>query len=91
MRYDEDDDSRSPAPYPIAVRIAAILWIGFGALGMIGGMLQLAQAGAQAGNGNSPGAPCCGFAIAIAFIVVGYQTLTGKAKDTPSAMGSDRS
>ncbi|HEY2787698.1 MAG TPA: hypothetical protein VGJ05_22260 [Fimbriiglobus sp.] len=81
--YDEDEfENRRGSPYPVIVRIAAVLWIGFGALGLIGGMIQLGQAGAQRGNGQSTGGPCCGFVIAIAFIVVGYQTLTGKAKDT---------
>src|SRR5262245_29984388 len=82
MRYGVDDDGRYEPPCPVAVRIAAILWIGFGALGIIGGVVQLAQAGAQAGNDQSRGGSCCGFVIAIAFVVVGFQTWTGQAKDT---------
>lgn len=89
MRDDESDDEadfrddRGPddlPSFPGIVRAAGIIWIGVGALGLINTVLALAMAGAQGPGGPAPG--CCGGAIALAFLVCGYQTVTGKAADT---------
>lgn len=73
-----------PPRFPGAVLAAGIIWVVFGVLGLINTVATLAIAGAKAGAGGNPntGGVCCGGAIAIAFLVCGYQTLTGKAKDT---------
>lgn len=56
------------------VTAAAVLWIIFGALGLLGQLMSLTR-------GMRPQA-LVGLAIAVAFIVAGVQTISGKAKDT---------
>jgi hypothetical protein len=93
LDQDEDDYRRRSPRFPATVKAAGIIWIIVGSLGMISGLLNLvngaanqAQAGAQAGGpGFQAGYTAgiwCAFAIAIAFVVFGYQTVTGKASDT---------
>lgn len=66
-------DPRAPTSRPGVVTAAAIIWIVFGSLGILGQLMTIAA-------GNTRGA--FGILIAIAFLVVGIQSLTGKAKDT---------
>lgn len=81
--YDERDDEyddrdRDRVPFPITAKIAGIIWMVFGTIGLIG---QVVSMGMNAGNGN-PASPICGFLIAITFLVIGFQTLRGTAKTT---------
>ena len=92
MPNDEDDDEletdeRVTRNFPGGVMAAGIIWIGIGALQLLGSMFNLASLGAnqQAGAQGAPGASsgiCCGFLIGLAFLYCGVQTVTGKAKDT---------
>jgi hypothetical protein len=90
---DEASDDRGPA-FPVLVRVAGVIWILFGMLGLVGTLLQFAAIGAAkaapgAGPGPAASTPCCGLLIALGFLAVGYQTVTGKAKDTlGNAIGS---
>lgn len=100
----EDDDYEEPPPpaFPVVVRLAGIIWIGIGALGVVSAVLNFAGAGAANRanpNGQNPAAGaqaagqsiggCCTALIAVAFVAVGYNTVTGKAKDTlGNAIGS---
>src|SRR4051794_41003528 len=99
-RDDYDDDAPSPrrgAPFPSGVRLAGIIWIGFGALGIIGALFNFAMsfgnAAAAQGRGAG-GAPnfCslgCGLIIPIVFLMVGIQTVKGTAKGVlGNAIGS---
>lgn len=85
---DVDHDELDERPqFPGIVMTAGVIWIGVGVLGIVNVVLSLAMAGANAaagggGGGANVGSPCCGMFIAIAFLMVGYQTVTGKAKDT---------
>lgn len=87
-RYDdyEDRPGRDGPGFPTGVLAAGIIWIGFGVLGVVGTLFNLVTVGAQAAGGpQNPGAGaggCCGGLVAIGFLVVGIQTVTGKAKDT---------
>ncbi len=65
-----DPNARRPG----VVTAAAVLWIIFGALGLLGQLMTLTR-------GVRPQA-MVGLAIAVAFIVAGVQTISGKAKDT---------
>lgn len=86
--YDDDLEplpgDRPPPPFPPLVMIAGVIWIGFGALGLIGTVVSIGMAGAQAqqGGAGNAGSGCCGGLIAIAFLVCGYQTVKGTARDT---------
>jgi hypothetical protein len=89
--YDDDEDRprRSATAFPMGVRVAGIIWIAFGALGLIGQainlVISLGQAAAAAGGGpgGSPYAGVgCGILFALAFLFVGIQTVKGTAKST---------
>jgi hypothetical protein len=56
---------------PGSITGAAVLWIIYGSLGTLGGLISL-----QHPNGPAIG----GFAIAVAFLVTGIQALMGKAR-----------
>lgn len=60
---------------PGSVKTAAILWIVFGGLGVLGQALSLVGGGFQARSLIS-------LAISVAFVIAGIQTISGKAKDT---------
>jgi hypothetical protein len=60
---------------PGTVKAAAIIWIVVGALGALGQLLSL-------GAGGFRPQSIVHLAIAVAFIVAGVQTISGKAKDT---------
>jgi hypothetical protein len=70
---------QAPTKIPGVVLAAGIIWIVFGGLGILGGVMSL-------------GAGASGIAqlgIAVAFLIAGIQTVTGKAKDTlGNAIGS---
>jgi hypothetical protein len=59
---------------PGVVKAAGIIWIVVGALGVLGQLLSL-------GGGFRP-QNIAGLVISVAFLIVGIQTITGKAKDT---------
>ena len=86
--FDDDDDLEPPERprFPGIVMAAGVIWIAVGVLAMVNGMLSIVLAGANAagggGGGGNAGSPCCGILIAIAFVSCGYNTVTGKAKDT---------
>ncbi len=79
--YDDDrDDMRDPAPFPTKVKIAGVIWIIFGVLGLLNTIYQIVSgAAAQQGGAGSAG-PICGGLFAIAFLLVGFQTVKGTAK-----------
>ena len=58
---------------PGIVKVASIMWIVFGGLGVVGQLMQL-------GGGFRPQS-LIGLAISVAFIVAGVQTISGRAKD----------
>lgn len=91
-RDDEDDDrparrSRAGAPFPGGAKAAGIIWIGFGSLGILSNIVSIAVTAGQAaaGGGQQYGGVGCGILIAIAFLIVGIQTVKGTA---PSMMGN---
>jgi hypothetical protein len=96
MRDDDDDDDEdlrdedeSPPRFPGIVMAAGVIWIGGGSLALISAMGNLALLGANQGaNQQAGGAPgaigggCCSGLVGIAFLVCGFQTVTGKSSDT---------
>lgn len=83
--YDDRDDDRDddgPAPFPLGVRLAGVVWIGFGVLSLINLAVSFAVAGGNRGPGATPGSGACGALIGVVFLACGYQTVTGTAKDT---------
>ena len=94
-RRDEDELG---AGFPGSVTAAGVIWLVIGVLGTLSFLLQIALTGARLG-GAGPGAPvqataagaslCCGVVFALAFLWIGYQTVTGKAADVlGNAIGS---
>ena len=95
--YGEPVQMRENQPaYPVAVRIAAGVWIVFGAvipLNVVNGLVSrlISSVNADVAQKHA-GEIVVGFAVylipivvfGIAFIFVGYQTLKGSAKDTRS-------
>ena len=103
MREDDDErdadeyaeDSRDEAglapSFPAGLKVACYLWIGFGILILVGGLIGLVQNGGQIGAGGqaanqAPAGGVCGMVLVglfgAAFIAAGSQTLKGTAKDT---------
>jgi hypothetical protein len=89
-RYD-DYDARGAGrdiPFPAEVMAAGIIWIVFGVLGIGSSALSLlidVGTAANAGQGQAPSGRFgggCGLLFAIAFLVVGIQTVKGTAKGT---------
>jgi hypothetical protein len=86
---DEDDEDAVPArqTMPGIVKAAGIIWMVYGTIGTLNTVLSFVLAAGQNANGQNgpganPGSPFCGLAIAFAFAYCGFQTVTGKAKDT---------
>jgi DNA-directed RNA polymerase subunit M/transcription elongation factor TFIIS len=86
---DEDDEEARPTrqSMPGIVKAAGIIWIVYGTIGTLNTAISLVLAAGQNANGQNgpganPGSPFCGLAIAFAFAYCGFQTVTGKAKDT---------
>jgi hypothetical protein len=83
-RRDDDDDerparrSRGGAAFPTGAKVAGIIWIAFGALGIISNIVSIAVNAGQGGAQNYAGIGC-GFIIPIAFLMVGIQTVKGSA------------
>lgn len=73
MRYEDDDE----APFPMSVRVGGILWIVYGCLGLISSVANLATGGQNA----NPATPICSVLVALAFLITGVQTVTGKVSD----------
>jgi hypothetical protein len=83
-RFDDDDTELGP-PFPGKVKVAGYLWIAFGGLGLAVYGLGVLVSAALGAGGNKPGGSCgpvCGMLFCAAFIYVGYQTVSGTAKDT---------
>jgi hypothetical protein len=86
-RGDDSDDfedepyDRGRVPFPGVVKAAGVIWIGVGSLSLINMMATFALAGQNPGAAN-PASGCCPGLIGLAFLVCGYQTVTGKATDT---------
>src|SRR4051794_4787947 len=89
-----DYDQETEPPFPGAVRLAGILWLGFGILELLNALANLAVAFSRS-TGASPapesgiGGCMCATLFGGAFIFVGQQTLRGTAGDTiGNAVGS---
>jgi hypothetical protein len=93
-REDADDWGETRPTFPGTVLAAGVVWIAVGGLGVLNTLVTLGMAGANPPGGGPQAAGqsagvCCGGLVAIAFLVCGYQTVTGKAKDTRgNAVGS---
>lgn len=92
--WGHDPESLTPPSMPMSVKAAGVIWILFGVAGIILQILNFAVVAAENAQ-NQPQPPgastgsCCGIFFAIAFFIVGYQTLRGTAKDTlGNAIGS---
>lgn len=87
MSRDDHDDAPEPrAPFPGGVKAAGIIWIGYGALGLLSAAVNFVTgAAAAAGGGPEATGRICGVGcivlFALAFLVVGIQTVRGTAKD----------
>src|SRR5262249_3071463 len=87
-RYDdyEDYDDRGidrGVPFPAGVMAAGIIWIAFGVLGITSSILGFVLNAGRAAPGQGPSSGAgggCGLLVAIAFLVVGIQTVKGTAK-----------
>jgi hypothetical protein len=104
MRRDEDEDDdeieedfsdsrrRPRALFPSVVMVAGIVWIGFGALSLLGTLLTVIQAAGnrQAGGDASTAAVSifCGGFIGISLLICGFQAVTGKGSDTALLFGA---
>lgn len=65
------------------MKIAGVIWIGAGALSLINMVITFAQqGGGNAAPGTNPASGVCAGLIGLAFLVCGYQTVTGQASDT---------
>src|SRR5689334_3619558 len=91
----DDDDIPLAEPVgprrsmPATVLWAGILWIVYGALQIISVVVGVVLAGQRAGQPAVTPQVGCGLLFGIAFAYVGYQTVTGTAKDTlGNAIGS---
>lgn len=94
---DRSDEHGEPVPrepgrsgIPGGVKAAGIIWIGAGSLALFNVAVALGLQGAD-NNGNDPGTgtSCCPGLVGIAFLVCGYQTVTGQSADTRgNAIGS---
>lgn len=59
---------------PGSVKTAAVLWIVFGGLGVLGQLFSLMSGGFR-------GTGIFALAISVAFVIAGIQTISGKARD----------
>ena len=87
--YDDYGVRPARAPFPGGVKAAGIIWIAFGVLGLLGQLfsfvMNVANQAAQAGPGQPGGNVCgigCGVLFALAFLIIGIQTVRGTAKGT---------
>jgi hypothetical protein len=81
-----DDYTSERAAYPRSVQVAGLFWIGFGCLILLNAAAGLVLTFAAGPNqGNAMGGVCsagCSGLFAVAFLVVGVQTIKGTARDT---------
>lgn len=82
---DGGEDFTEPVTFPAIVRVAGIIWLCVGGLSTLNMAAAFLLGGVNnAGVGAGPG--CCpglvAGVVAFAFLHCGYQTVTGKAKDT---------
>jgi hypothetical protein len=87
--YEDDSRRRGGTEFPGGVKAAGFIWIGFGVIGLINSVLNIAlNAGQAAAGGGGAAGPSpyagvgCGVLFAIAFLIVGIQTVKGTAKST---------
>ncbi|MGL6096461.1 MAG: hypothetical protein ACRC7O_11775, partial [Fimbriiglobus sp.] len=92
--FDDDENGyRRPreVPFPGKIRVAGILWLTFGGLAILSGLLTIVL-GAASGAPPKPVencGNCCTFLFGLAFVWVGYTTVRGTAADTfGNAIGS---
>ena len=85
-RENDWDDSLARRDVPRLVRTAGIIWIVFGSMLLINAVVSLGASGAAVRAGENTGGGSCGGVVGIgfgiAFIIVGWQSLKGTAKDT---------
>ena len=76
LDYDDPDDDDRPSanvPFPRGAKIAGIIWMSFGAIGVLLGILSfIASNGVESGG-------CCGVIISLALAIIGEQAFNGKA------------
>lgn len=86
--YEDDDrpSRRRGTEFPTGVKIAGIIWIAYGSLGILSNIVNVVMTAGQAPAANAgPGQYAgvgCGILIAIAFLFVGVQTVKGTAPGT---------
>lgn len=78
--YDDYRPRPSDVPFPRGIRIAGIIWICFGVIGLLNAAASFALVLIAAGS--NPGSPICGAMIALGYLIVGIQTVKGTAKGT---------
>jgi hypothetical protein len=82
--FDADPPPRD-VPFPTVVKIAGYIWIVFGCLILLSGLLNLMMAGAAARGAGGPPPTCAGglgILFGIMFLHVGRQSVYGTARDT---------
>jgi hypothetical protein len=82
-RDDYDDVPDARAPFPAGVKVAGIVWIGYGVLALISAALNVVVGAAGAGAGGASPV-CTGICVGLfglAFLFVGVQSVRGTAKD----------
>ncbi|WP_088254193.1 hypothetical protein [Fimbriiglobus ruber] len=89
----ERETTRTPPKFPIGVRVAGIIWIVFGSLGLLGVVVDVVLSGVAAADGGpntrGGGSVCCSGLLSGLFLWLGIQTVRGTAKDTLwSSIGS---
>ena len=81
--YEDDDrpSRRGGAEFPTGAKIAGIIWIAYGSLGLLSNLVSLALTAGQ-GMGPNICGTVVGILIAAAFLFVGVQTVKGTAPGT---------
>lgn len=91
MAYDEFEEAPVPvgrgASLPGIVKAAAIIWILFGCLGILGNIINIVTSAGNAANqpggiGAALAGPMCGIVVSGVFLMAGINTLKGNARDT---------
>lgn len=76
--YDDEPDGAG-VRFPMRVRIAGIIWIAFGALGLLGALIAIISSIVVGAQGPAPDfcAPACLTTIALVSLLSGVQTIRG--------------